>query len=153
MGLFDIFKKKVEEKAEVINPLHGYLNEAGLPIENLQVVDNNGNVTVSGVAENGEAVAKISDLLVAKGIAAANIHNNISIADLTALNLRYNVATNSSNLNCRKGPSKDNEIVGKFPKGSIVTLTQIYNATWHKVKNDELEGFCHTDYIEEVAST
>ena len=153
MGLFDMFKKKVEEKAEVINPLHGYLKEAGLPIENLQVAENNGSVTVTGIAEDGESASKVSDLLAAKGIAATQIHNNISIADLSSLNLKYKVATNSSNLNCRKGPSTDNEIVGKFPKGSIVTLTQKYNATWHVVKNDEIEGFCHTDYLEEVAST
>lgn len=153
MGLFDMFKKKVEEKSEEVNPLHGYLTEAGLPIENLQVVDNNGNVTVTGVAQTGEAAAKITELLTIKGINAASINNSISVADLTSLNLKYKVATNSSNLNCRKGPSTDNEIVGKFSKGAIVSLVQKYNDTWHKVKNEEIEGYCHTDYLEEIAST
>lgn len=148
-----MFKKKVEEKSEEINPLHGYLTQAGLPVENLQVIEKDGNVTVTGVSQTGEAVAKVTELLTIKGIAAASISNNISIADLTSLNLQYKVATNSSNLNCRKGPITDNEIVCKFPKGAVVTLTQKYNYTWHKVKNDEIEGFCHTDYLEQVAST
>ncbi len=148
-----MFKKKVEEKSEEINPLQGYLTQAGLPVENLQVIENDGNVTVTGVSQTGEAVAKVTELLTIKGIAAASISNNISIADLTSLNLQYKVATNSSNLNCRKGPSTDNEIVCKFPKGAVVTLTQKYNDTWHKVKNDEIKGFCHTDYLEQVAST
>jgi hypothetical protein len=148
-----MFKKKVEEKSEEINPLHGYLTQAGLPVENLQVIEKDGNVTVTGVSQTGEAVAKVTELLTIKGIAAASISNNISIADLTSLNLQYKVATNSSNLNCRKGPITDNEIVCKFPKGAVVTLTQKYNDTWHKVKNDEIEGFCHTDYLEQVAST
>lgn len=148
-----MFKKKVEEKSEEINPLHGYLTQAGLPVENLQVIEKDGNVTVTGVSQTGEAVAKVTELLTIKGIAAASISNNISIADLTSLNLQYKVATNSSNLNYRKGPSTDNEIVCKFPKGAVVTLTQKYNDTWHKVKNDEIKGFCHTDYLEQVAST
>ena len=151
MGLFDAFKKKVEEKAEVINPLHGYLKEANLNIENLQVVDANGTVTVTGTAQDGETAAKINELLAAKGV--ASVTNNIAIADLSHLNIKYRVATNSSNLNCRKGPSTDNEIVGKFPKDAVVTLVQKHNATWHKVRNEEIEGYCHMDYLEQVQNT
>jgi len=151
MGLFDAFKKKVEEKAEVINPLHGYLKEANLNIENLQVVDANGTVTVTGTAQDGETAAKINDLLAAKGV--ASVTNNIAIADLSHLNIQYKVATNSSNLNCRKGPSTDDEVVGKFSKDAVVTLVQKHNATWHKVRNEEIEGYCHMDYLEQVQNT
>ena len=151
MGLFDAFKKKAEVKAEEINPLHGYLKDANLPIENLQVVDANGTVTVTGVAQEGSAAAKVEELLKAKGI--GSITNSISIADLTSLNIKYKVATNSSNLNCRKGPSTDDEIVGKFPKGTIVTLVQKHSDTWHKVKTDDTAGYCHTDYLESVQTT
>ena len=151
MGLFDAFKKKVTEKAEEVNPLHGYLADANLPIENLQVVDANGTVTVTGVAQEGSASAKVVELLKAKGI--NSITNNISVADLTSLNIKYKVATNSSNLNCRKGPSTDDEIVGKLAKGTIVTLVQKHSDKWHKVKNDKTEGYCHTDYLEGITST
>lgn len=151
MGLFDAFKKKVEVKAEEVNPLHGYLKNANLAIENLQVVDANGTVTVTGVAQEGSASAKVTELLKAKGI--SSITNNISIADLTSLNIKYKVSTNSSNLNCRKGPSTDDEIVGKFPKGAVVTLVQKHNDTWHKVKDDKVSGYCHTDYLEAISGT
>jgi uncharacterized protein YgiM (DUF1202 family) len=151
MGLFDAFKKKVEVKAEEINPLHGYLKDANLPIENLQVVDANGTVTVTGIAQDGASAAKVEELLKAKGI--ASVTNNISIADLSTMNVQYKVSTNSSNLNCRKGPSTDTEIVGKLPKDTVVTLVQKYNDTWHKVRSETVEGFCHTDYLESLQNT
>ena len=73
--------------------------------------------------------------------------------DLSHLNIQYRVATKSSNLNCRKGPGTDQDIVGKFPKDAIVTLVKRHNATYNMVRNGEVEGFCHTDYLEEVQST
>lgn len=151
MGLFDSFKKKVEEKSEVVNPLYSYLKDAGLPIENLQVVESNGSVTVSGVSQNGEALTLVEDLLKGKGI--TNIQNNISVADLSNSGVTYKVTTRGSNLNCRRGPGVDNEIAGKFANGSVVTLVQKYNDTWHKVKNTDVEGYCHTDYLESMTNT
>ena len=63
------------------------------------------------------------------------------------------ITTKGSNLNCRKGPGTDHEIVGKFPKDAIVNLVKKYNATWHVVRTEEVEGFCHTDYLAEVQNT
>ena len=151
MGLFDAFKKKAAVKAEEVNPLHGYLTEANLGIENLQVVDANGTVTVTGTAQDGETAAKVAELLTARGV--ASVTNNVAIADLSHLGIQYRVATNSSNLNCRKGPSKDDKIVGKFPKDAVVNLIKRHNATWHLVKAEEVQGFCHTDYLEQVKNT
>ncbi len=94
---------------------------------------------------------RVNELLAAKNIASLN--NNITVADLSDLGIRYTVNTNSSNLNCRKGPSTDQDIVGKFPKGAVVNLVQRHNATWHKVRNEEIEGYCHTDYLSQVQNT
>lgn len=151
MGLFDAFKKKVEDKSEVVNPLYGYLKDAGLPIENLQVVESNGSVTVTGVAENGESRSLVEEMLKGKGV--VNIQNNINVADLSNSGITYKVTTKGSNLNCRKGPSTKDEIAGKFANGSVVTLVQKHNDTWHKVKNAEITGFCHTDYLEHMTNT
>jgi uncharacterized protein YgiM (DUF1202 family) len=151
MGIFDAFKKKVEEVSKLENPLHGYLKRGDLAIENLQVVDANGTVTLTGTAQDGEAAAKAVEMLKAKGV--ASITNNISIADLSHLGIRYKVKTESSNLNCRKGPSTDAEIVGKFPKDAVVTLLQKHNAAWYKVRGSEAEGYCNTDYLEQVSNT
>ncbi len=151
MGLFDSFKKKVKETSEEINPLHKILTDANLGIDNLQVANANGTVTVTGTAQDGEAIAKMEELLTANGV--LSVTNKVGIADLSHLGIKYRVTTNSSNLNCRKGPSTDNEIVGKFPKDTIVQLVKKHNATWHRVRNDEIEGFCHTDYLKQVQNT
>ena len=151
MGLFDAFKKKVEVKSEEVNPLHGYLKNAGLPIENLQVAESNGTVTVSGVSENGESLGLVEDMLKAKG--AMSIQNNITVADLSNSGVTYKVTTKGSNLNCRKGPTTTDEIVGKFANGSVVTLVQKHNDTWHMVKNAETQGYCHTDYLNHMTNT
>jgi hypothetical protein len=152
MGLFDAFKKKVEEKSEVVNPLFSYLKDANLGIDNLQVSsDANGTVTVTGTAADGEMKERVNALLAARGVTA--VANDVAIADLSHLGIKFKVATKSSNLNCRQEPNTDATIVGKFQKDAIVTLVQKYNATWHVVKNDEIEGYCHTDYLEQVQNT
>lgn len=135
----------------MVNPLYTYLKDANLGIDNLQVSDANGTVTVTGTAADGEMKQRINDLLAARGV--ASIANNVAIADLSHLNINYKVATKSSNLNCRQEPNTDSAIIGKFPKDAIVTLVQKYNATWHVVKNDEIQGYCHTGYLEQVQNT
>jgi len=70
--------------------LYNHLKEAGLAIENLQVLDANGTVTVTGVAQDGETATKVNELLIAKGVAL--VTNKVTIADLSHLNLQYKVA-------------------------------------------------------------
>jgi len=148
MGLFDAFKRKEKEISEEINPMYNFLYDANLSIANMQVVDTNGSVSVRGTAHDGETIEKVEELLATKGVGL--IYNELIIADLSRMGIQYRIATKSSNLNCRKGPSAKNEVVGKFPKGTIVDLIRIHNATWHFVKNDVIEGYCHTDYLETV---
>jgi len=151
MGLFDAFKKKVKDKVEQVNPLYGFLKDANLGIDNLQVSSNaNGTVIITGTAADGEMKERINALLASRGV--TSVSNKVVIADLSHLGIKYKVATISSNLNCREEPNIDATIIGKFPKDAILTLVQRYNATWHVVKNDELEGYCHTDYLEQVQS-
>ena len=151
MGFFDAFKKKVEVKVEEVHPLQGYLEEANLAIENLQVVDVNGAVTITGTAQDGDSADKVRELLRAKRM--GSVSNRIDIADLSHLGIEYKVTTGSARLNCRKGPGTKDEIVGKFPEDSIVLLVQKHNATWHKVRANKTEGYCRTKYLEEVSST
>ncbi len=60
----------------------------------------------------------------------------------------YKVVTRGTNLNCRKGPDIKSEIVGKFANGSEVSLIEEHSEKWHKVKNAEISGYCHTDWLE-----
>jgi len=146
MGLFDAFKKKVEEKSEEINPIYEALKTADLGVDNLQVANNNGTARVSGTVQNGEAIAKVEEFVKSQ-TGVTGFENAIEIADVSDLNIRYTVATNSSNLNVRKGAGTDFDIVGKFPKGTEVTLVKRINNTWFIVRTEELEGYCHTDYL------
>ncbi|HAV24858.1 MAG TPA: hypothetical protein DCX01_01655, partial [Bacteroidetes bacterium] len=102
MGFFDAFKKKVEVKVEEVHPLQGYLEEANLAIENLQVVDVKGAITITGTAQDGESADKVRELLRAKRM--GSVSNRIAIADLSHLGIEYKVTTGSARLNCRKGP-------------------------------------------------
>ena len=151
MGFFDVFKKKVEVKAEEVHPLKGYLEEANLAIENLQVVDVNSAITITGTAQDGESADKVRELLRAKRM--GSVSNRIAIADLSHLGIEYKVTTGSARLNCRKGPGTKDEIVGKFPEDSIVLLVQKHNETWHKVRANETEGYCRTKYLNQVSGT
>lgn len=151
MGLFDIFKTKTVVKEAAVHPLQEYLKEANLAIENLQVVDANGTVTITGSAQDGQSADKVKELLRTKRI--PSLTNNITIADVSHLGIEYKVTTNSGRLNCRKGPGTQDEIVGKFPENAVVTLVQKHNATWHKVRGNETEGYCRTKYLEKVSGT
>lgn len=151
MGLFDIFKTKTVVKEAAVHPLQEYIKEANLAIENLQVVDVNGTVTITGSAQDGQSADKVKELLRTKRI--RSLTNNITIADVSHLGIEYKVTTNSGRLNCRKGPGTQDEIVGKFPENAVVTLVQKHNATWHKVRGNETEGYCRTKYLEQVSGT
>ena len=81
MGLFDIFKTKTVVKEAAVHPLQEYLKEANLAIENLQVVDANGTVTITGSAQDGQSADKVKELLRTKRI--PSLTNNITIADVS----------------------------------------------------------------------
>ena len=151
MGIFDAFKKKAGVKAQEAHPLQEYLKEANLAIDNLQVVEAKGTVTITGSAQDGESADKAKELLRSKRI--PSLTNNITIADLSHLGIEYTVITNSGRLNCRKGPGTKDEIVGKFPQNAVVILVQKHNGTWHKVRGNNTEGYCRTKYLNEVSGT
>ncbi len=146
MGLFEAFKKKVGQKSEEINPLFEIVKNANLGIDNLQVSNEMGKVRVSGTVQNGKVVSEVEELL--KGQQGViSFENALDIADVSGSNIKYMVATNSSNLNVRKGPGIDFDIIGKFPNGTTITLVRRINDTWFIVISEQLEGHCHTDYL------
>jgi|GEM_PF-63740 uncharacterized protein YgiM (DUF1202 family) len=154
MGLFDAFKNKAEKKTETVNPLYKTLSEAGFGINDMQVVNESGNVTVTGSVDDGSLMEKVNDFLSAQP-GVSNVANNIEVADISGQGKHCKVVTKGSNLNVRAGASTSDDIVGRFLKDSEVLLIRRYNATWHQVrgvgiKGDVVEGYCHTDYIKEV---
>ena len=60
------------------------------------------------------------------------------------------VTTQSSNLNIRKGPGTDQEIVGKAAHGEIISVISKANDQWSLIKTDEdAEGYVYSQYLEQ----
>ena len=151
MGLFDAFKKRTEAKTEILNPLYTALEQANFGIQNMQVVNEQGNATVSGSVDDGSILEKVNDFLAAQA-GVSTVSNNIEIADISAQGNKCKVVTKGSNLNVRAGASTTDDIVGRYANDSEVLLVRRYNSTWHQVrgkgiKGNEVEGYCHTDYL------
>ncbi|MDG2455296.1 MAG: SH3 domain-containing protein [Bacteroidia bacterium] len=81
------------------------------------------------------------------------IQGSAKAAKAPSSGVTYKVVTRGTNLNCRKGPDIKSEIVGKFANGSEVSLVEEHSEKWHKVKNAEILGYCHTDWLELTSST
>ncbi|MNL58290.1 Bacterial SH3 domain protein [compost metagenome] len=65
---------------------------------------------------------------------------------------KLKVTTNSSNLNIRKGPSTNDEIVGKAARNEVVTLVSKASDQWWLIKTDQgEEGYSFTQYLTPLA--
>ena len=62
------------------------------------------------------------------------------------------VATSSGNLNVRRSASTSSEIVTSLYKGSYLTLMWQSGDWWYVEFDDGKFGYCHSDYVETVAS-
>jgi uncharacterized protein YgiM (DUF1202 family) len=152
MGLFDAIKEAVVDQKEQDN-FGALIAAAGVNVSNLKVINENGNLTLTGTVANGEDAEKaVAALKGAAGVASVN--NLIEAEDLTDKNIFMQVTTKSSSLNIRKGPGTDHEIVGKAAHGAKVQLIKrMYNG-WYYIKDtaDGQEGFCSTDYLSEITA-
>lgn len=64
---------------------------------------------------------------------------------------KLKVTTNRTNLNIRKGPGRDHEIVGKAARNEIVTLVTKETDQWWIIKTDDGEqGYSFTQYLTPV---
>ena len=58
------------------------------------------------------------------------------------------VTTQSSNLNIRKGPGTDQEIIGKAAHNEIVNVVSKANDQWSLIRTDKgSEGYVYTQYL------
>lgn len=66
---------------------------------------------------------------------------------------KYTVATESSNLNIRSQPQIGDNIIGKAPKDSVVTVLEILSdGSWAKVYYNGITGYCSMSYLKKVNS-
>ena len=149
MGLFDNLAKAIttpQEKANYVT----LLKAAGINIPNLRCSLENGVLSITGtVADGATAEAAIAALKKAPGV--TEIKNYLEVEDLRSKNIKMRVATKSSNLNIRKGPGTNFDIIGKAAHNSQVQLIKkMYNGWYYIKAADGTEGFCSTDYLAEI---
>lgn len=148
-SIFENLGQMAGQAAENFDPLKKMLEDAGLPIAGLNVTNDNGNVTISGSVENGSVAAKAVEML--KGApGVSSVTNAIQVADVSAQAIKMSVATEHDNLNVRSGPGTEHDIVGKFAKGSVVTVIQKHSDDWYLVEADGVKGYCSTQYLASV---
>ena len=118
-------------------------------ISDLQVREQDGILYIDGTAPSGA----VKDQLWAKygeidptftgGDLVMNIKTNAS-----ASGSKVRVTTESSNLNIRKAPGTDSEIVGKAGHGDVITLISQSNDQWWLVRTDDgEEGYAYAQYL------
>ena len=65
---------------------------------------------------------------------------------------KVKVVTQSGNLNIRKGPGTEENLVGKASHGEVLTLLRKENAQWWYVRTKEgVEGYCYAQYLEPIS--
>lgn len=146
MGLFDKLAQAITTPQEKAN-YASLLSAAGISIPNLGCSLEKGVLTVTGTVPDMEtAAAAVGALKKVPGV--IQVINYLEVEDLRSKNIMMKVATKSSNLNIRKGPGTEFEIVGKAAHDSNVQLIKkMYNG-WYFIKAaDGTEGFCSTDFL------
>ena len=72
----------------------------------------------------------------------------LNIDASAAVGTKAKVTTQSSNLNIRKGPGTDQEIVGKAAHNEIITVVSKANDQWSLIRTDGgKEGYVYTQYL------
>lgn len=149
MGLFDNLAKAITTPQEKAN-YSALLTAAGINIPNLGVSLEKGVLSITGkVPDGATADAAVAALRKAPGV--TEVKNYLEVEDLRAKNIMMKVVTESSNLNIRKGPGTEYEIIGKAAHNSTVQLIKkMYNGWYYIKAADGTEGFCSTEYLGQI---
>ena len=147
MGLFDQVNKAAVNQQQQ-NNYGGILKQAGISIPNLWVQDVDGTLTIAGTVPDMQTAEKaVAALKAQPGV--VNVFNLLEMEDLTSKNIKMKVITQSSNLNIRKGPGTDYDIVGKAKHESEVQLIKKMYNDWYYVRTEDgTEGFSSANYLQ-----
>ncbi len=149
MGLFDNLAKTVTTPKEKANYV-GLLTASGIKIPNLGCSMDKGTLSITGtVPDVATAEAVVAVLKKAPGV--SDVKNYLEVEDLRSQNIMMKVITKSSNLNVRKGPGTQFDVIGKAAHHSQVQLIKkMYNGWYYIKTTDGTEGFCSTDFLAPV---
>lgn len=121
-------------------------------VQNLKVREQDGVLYVDGDA-SGTVKQQLWDIYgqIDPDYSGADMVLNINSVAGVMEGAKLKVTTNKSNLNIRKGPGTDQDIVGKAGRHEIVTLISKENDQWWLIKTDNGEqGYCFTQYLTPV---
>ena len=116
---------------------------------NLAVREQNGVLYIDGEVGTGAIKDQLWNVYnqIDPDFRAGDLVLNINVSPNAQFS-QMKVTTQSSNLNIRKGPGTDTDILGKAAHGSTVTFLSKYNDQWYLIRNEQgVEGYCSTDYL------
>jgi hypothetical protein len=118
-------------------------------VQNLQVREQDGVLYVDGDA-TGAVKQQLWDIYgnIDPDYASGDLVLNINSVAGVQEGARLKVTTSRTNLNIRKGPGTNHDIVGKAARHEIVTLVRKENDQWWVIKTDDgEEGYSYTQYL------
>lgn len=118
-------------------------------VNNLVIGENNGVLHIQGQAPNSKVKDQLWDVYgsIDPNYLTGDLVMNIDVAG-AVIGGKLRVNTDSSNLNIRKGPATEQEVIGKAAKGELVTLVARTNDEWWFVRTDAgTEGYCYAQYL------
>lgn len=118
-------------------------------VSNLQVREQDNVLYIDGEAPSGQVKDNLWNVYnqIDPDFRSGDVIMNINVSAMAA-GTKAQVATDSSNLNIRKGPGTDQPIVGKAPHLSTVTLISQTNDQWWLVRTDAgEEGYAYAQYL------
>ncbi|QJD94524.1 SH3 domain-containing protein [Mucilaginibacter robiniae] len=149
MGLFDAVNKAVADQQQH-NDYETLLKNAGITVQNFKADLTNGVLTLFGtVSDTTTGDKAVAALKNQPGV--TSMVNLLEIEDLTAKNIFMLVNTANSNLNVRRGPGTEYDVVGKAAHHSKVQLLKRMYNNWYYIKTDNgIEGFCAANFLQNL---
>ena len=117
-------------------------------VSNLQVREQNNVLYIDGTAPSASVKDKLWTVYnqVDPDYKSGDVVLNVNAP--AASGSKAKVTTNTSNLNIRKGPGTDQEVIGKAAHGEVVTILSAPNNQWSLIKTDKgVEGYVYTQYL------
>ena len=118
-------------------------------VNNLQVREQDNVLYIDGEAASGQIKDNLWNIYnqIDPDFRSGDLIMNINVSSVVA-GANATVATDSSNLNVRKGPGTDQPVIGKAAHGSVVTLVSKTNDQWWLIRTaDGEEGYAYAQYL------
>jgi uncharacterized protein YigE (DUF2233 family) len=124
-------------------------------VSNLKVREQDGVLYVDGES-SGAVKQKLWNIYekIDPDYSSGDLMLNINSVAGVAEGSKLRVTTNRSNLNIRKGPGTEHDVVGKAARNELVTLVRKENDQWWIIKTDDgEEGYSFTQYLTPVENS